>query len=60
MIEGQGLFQLAARSAAYAALGSNKAVLTATSKGRSTITMLNLATGKRTALRTGSQPTVAG
>jgi TolB protein len=39
--------------------GTNKAVLTATSKGRSTITVLDLATGKRTALRTGSQPTVA-
>jgi TolB protein len=35
------------------------AVLTATTKGRSTITVLNLTTGKRTALRTGSQPTVA-
>jgi Tol biopolymer transport system component len=39
--------------------GRNTAVLTATTKGRSTITVLNLATGKRTALRTGSQPTVA-
>jgi Tol biopolymer transport system component len=38
---------------------ANKAVLTATTKGRSTITVLNLTTGKRTALRTGSQPTVA-
>jgi Tol biopolymer transport system component len=39
--------------------GANTAVLTATTKGRSTITVLNLTTGKRTALRTGSQPTVA-
>jgi TolB protein len=46
------------RELVYAA--SHTAVLTATSKGRSTITVLNLTTGKRTAVRTGSQPTVAG
>jgi TolB protein len=38
--------------------GAHKAVLTATRNGRSTITMLDRTTGKRTALRTGSQPTV--
>jgi TolB protein len=39
--------------------GAHQAVLTATKNGRSTITVLNLTTGRRTAVRTGSQPTVA-
>ncbi len=39
--------------------GAHRAVLTATRNGRSTITVLDLRTGKRVAVRTGSQPTVA-
>jgi Tol biopolymer transport system component len=39
--------------------GNQKGVLTATVNGRPTITVMDLATGRRTALRTGSQPTVA-
>jgi TolB protein len=38
---------------------AHRAVLTATRNGRSTITVLDLRTGKRAAVRTGSQPTVA-
>jgi Tol biopolymer transport system component len=39
--------------------GNNRGVLTATTNGRPTITVLDLTSGKRTALRTGSQPTIA-
>jgi Tol biopolymer transport system component len=38
--------------------GTGKGVLTATYEGRSTITIVDLVTGKRTPFRTGSQPTV--
>ena len=44
------------REMVYASTG--KAVLTATVAGRSTITVVDLETGKRTPLRNGSQPTV--
>jgi Tol biopolymer transport system component len=38
--------------------GAGKGVLTATYQGRSTITIVDLASGKRTPFKTGSQPTV--
>jgi TolB protein len=38
--------------------GTNKAVVTATANGRSTVTVVDLARGTRIAVSTGSQPTV--
>jgi hypothetical protein len=39
-------------------MGTTKGVLTSTYQGRSWVTILDLATGKRTRFHAGSQPTV--